>query len=137
MKPRYNLLSVRGVLQSFIFFSHQILTELFCPTNYCSANLSQLKFAHTCWHKGTLLQVARVKWTKCDEEVGGSAGGDGEQPGEGLLGAAQGPRGHGPLVVRICKRPLPGSMVGPTFACIISKQFHNFRSNTKIFPSDL
>jgi len=27
----------------------------------------------------------------------------------------------------ITERPLPGSMVGPTFACIIGKQFHNFR----------
>jgi len=27
----------------------------------------------------------------------------------------------------IAERPLPGSMVGPTFACIIGKQFHNFR----------
>ena len=27
----------------------------------------------------------------------------------------------------ITERPLPGSMVGPTFACLIGKQFHNFR----------
>ncbi len=27
---------------------------------------------------------------------------------------------------------LPGSMVGPTFACIIGKQFHNFRYNARI-----
>ena len=32
----------------------------------------------------------------------------------------------------ISERPLPGSMVGPTFACIIGKQFHNFRSVTMI-----
>ena len=30
----------------------------------------------------------------------------------------------------ISERPLPGSMVGPTFASIIGKQFHNFRSVT-------
>ncbi len=27
----------------------------------------------------------------------------------------------------ISENPLPGSMVGPTFACLIGKQFHNFR----------
>jgi len=27
----------------------------------------------------------------------------------------------------ISETPLPGSMVGPTFACLIGKQFHNFR----------
>jgi len=27
----------------------------------------------------------------------------------------------------VTERPLPGSMVGPTFACIVGKQFHNFR----------
>eukprot|EP00095_Tigriopus_kingsejongensis_P001646 snap_masked-scaffold801_size95070-processed-gene-0.1 protein:Tk01646 transcript:snap_masked-scaffold801_size95070-processed-gene-0.1-mRNA-1 annotation:"hypothetical protein DAPPUDRAFT_224067" len=27
----------------------------------------------------------------------------------------------------ISERPVPGSMIGPTFACIIGKQFHNFR----------
>jgi hypothetical protein len=32
----------------------------------------------------------------------------------------------------ISETSLPGSMVGPTFACIIGKQFHNFRLVFKI-----
>ena len=36
-------------------------------------------------------------WTECDEELGGPAGGDGEQLGEGLLGDVRDPRGHRPV----------------------------------------
>ena len=32
----------------------------------------------------------------------------------------------------ITERPLPGSMVGPTFACLIGKQFHNFRFGDRL-----
>merc|ERR1712223_1408406 len=33
----------------------------------------------------------------------------------------------------IAEKPLPGSMVGPTFACIIGKQFHNFRHGDRFW----
>ena len=33
----------------------------------------------------------------------------------------------------ITERPLPGSMVGPTFACLIGKQFHNFRHGDRFW----
>jgi len=33
----------------------------------------------------------------------------------------------------ISERPLPGSMVGPTFACIMGKQFHNYRHGDRFW----
>lgn len=33
----------------------------------------------------------------------------------------------------ITERPLPGSMVGPTLACLIGKQFHNFRHGDRFW----
>jgi hypothetical protein len=33
----------------------------------------------------------------------------------------------------IAEKPLPGSMVGPTFACVIGKQFHNFRHGDRFW----